>query len=83
MAKKPKSRAGIDDVMLMPISPSQQKKQRRLWVSGALVVAVLLVLLGGWLGAGCGLGLALIHICCCSRSPAGTAGASLAPHHTK
>ena len=52
MAKKPKSRAGIDDVMLMPISPSQQKKQRRLWVSVALVVAVLLFLLGGWLGAG-------------------------------
>ncbi|MFT6636384.1 DUF6776 family protein [Alcanivorax sp.] len=52
MAKKPKSRAGIDDVMLMPISPSQQKKRRRLWVSVALVVAVLLFLLGGWLGAG-------------------------------
>ncbi|MEQ3636342.1 DUF6776 family protein [Alcanivorax sp.] len=52
MARKPKNRTGIDDVMLVPVSPSQQKKRRRLWALVSVVVAVLLFLLGGWLGAG-------------------------------
>ncbi|EUC67987.1 hypothetical protein Y017_06500 [Alcanivorax sp. 97CO-5] len=52
MARKPKSRAGVDDVVLMPVSPSQQKKRRRFLVLVALFAGVLLFLIGGWLGAG-------------------------------
>lgn len=50
MAKKPKSRAGIDDVMLVPISPSQRKKRRRLLVIGAIIAALLLFFGGLWSG---------------------------------
>ncbi|MGJ3254987.1 MAG: DUF6776 family protein [Alcanivorax sp.] len=48
MARKPKSRAGIDDVMLMPVSPSRQKKRRRLWTVGLLILAVVLFAGGFW-----------------------------------
>ena len=51
MARKPKSRAGIDDVMLMPVSPSRQKKRRRLWTVGLLVLAVVLFAGGFWTGS--------------------------------
>ncbi len=50
MAKKPKSRAGIDDVMLVPVSPSQQKKRRRILVVSMVVAAVLLFFAGMWTG---------------------------------
>ena len=50
MAKKPKSRAGIDDVVLIPVSPSQRKKRRRLLISGAIVAALVLFFGGLWSG---------------------------------
>ena len=50
MAKKPKSRAGIDDVMLVPVSPSQQKKRRRILVVSAIAAAMLLFFGGLWSG---------------------------------
>lgn len=50
MARKPKSRAGIDDVMLMPVSPSRQKKRRRLWAVTLLILAVMLFVGGLWTG---------------------------------
>ncbi len=48
MARKPKSRAGIDDVMLMPVSPSRQKKRRRLWGAALVVLAAALFAGGFW-----------------------------------
>ncbi len=51
MARKPKSRAGIDDVMLMPVSPSRQKKRRRLWIVSLLLLAVVLFAGGFWTGS--------------------------------
>ncbi len=51
MARKPKSRAGIDDVMLMPVSPSRQKKRRRLWAVSLLALAVVLFAGGFWTGS--------------------------------
>ena len=50
MAKKPQSRAGIDDVVLMPVSPSHQKKRRRLLMVGAAVSALVLFVAGLWVG---------------------------------
>ncbi len=50
MAKKPKSRAGIDDVVLIPVRPSQRKKRRRLLISGAIVAAWVRFFGGGWSG---------------------------------
>ena len=50
MARKPKSRAGIDDVVLLPVSPSQQRRRRLIGGVVALVSAVLLFVLGYWLG---------------------------------
>lgn len=51
MARKPKSRAGIDDVMLMPVSPSRQKKRRRLWAVALLILAGVLFFGGFWTGS--------------------------------
>ncbi|MCG8394677.1 MAG: hypothetical protein MI745_16500 [Pseudomonadales bacterium] len=50
MARKPKSRVGIDDVTLVPVSPSQQKKRRRLLVVSLLVVIVAVFFAGLWTG---------------------------------
>ncbi|EKF75323.1 hypothetical protein A11A3_03164 [Alcanivorax hongdengensis A-11-3] len=52
MAAKPRSRTGIDDVTLVPVSPSEQKRRR---IRNAIILLVLAVLLfagGLWLGAG-------------------------------
>lgn len=52
MARKPKSRVGIDDVMLIPVSPSQQKKKHRRWALVLITLAALLFGGGFWLGTG-------------------------------
>jgi len=51
MARKPKSRAGIDDVTLVPVSPSRQKKRRRIWTVALLILAGVLFFGGFWTGS--------------------------------
>lgn len=51
MARKPVRRGRhIDDVTLMPVSPSRQRQQKRLWLLAGVCLSAGLFLLGLWLG---------------------------------
>lgn len=50
MAVNKRPRPGVDDVILMPVSPSRQRRARGLAVLAALIVAVLCLGSGLWLG---------------------------------
>src|SRR5699024_1009916 len=52
MARRDRPRAGVDDVILVPISPSLRRRRRGL-LAVAVILAVLGALAGGfWLGQG-------------------------------